>query len=160
MIKNKFLIKESTSNPKLDFLELKEYLSKNTKNPIPFLNDLLIYLKKTNEDDWIVGLCRNNLNQNCLIGHVCNFIQSKFPEESKQDNNYFDYLIFEWFEYNIASPYQYYLVNDGKHQNYPQKTPKQRCCAYILDLINGDELLIKDYMDLFNLQQFNKLGIA
>lgn len=62
-----------------------------------------------------------------------------------------DMEIFETFEDCISSTFAVYAVNDGKNSDYPQETPKERCLAYILNIIHGKELLIHDsFIDCFN----------
>lgn len=99
--------------------------------------ELLEYLKKTDEDDWLVDKCRetslkDNKTRNCLIGHIYNYGCSYDPI----DGGNFACSIFEecW-----ATSFMYYPVNDGKHLKYQQSSPKERCVKYIEDLISGEE---------------------
>jgi hypothetical protein len=56
-----------------------------------------------------------------------------------------------WFENAIATEYMIFPVNDGRHKDYPQVTPKARVLAYLQDVLEGKRKttyeLIDEYME-------------
>jgi hypothetical protein len=91
------------------------------------LGQVLAYLEATNDDQWLMGRCRSaDQKKNCLLGHV--FAMGKDDKEGNEWVNWFDY---------IATEYMYFSINDGENPKYPQATPKQRCIAYLTDIMEG-----------------------
>lgn len=98
------------------------------------LGAFIQYLIDTQESEWQVDAVRNADNtKNCLFGHLVNFVYGKDYEGSI--SNAWDYFEEVW-----STDYFIYRVNDGKHPNYQQSTPKQRCIAYLKDLWLGQEI--------------------
>ncbi len=102
------------------------------------INVILAYLKGTPEESWCTEVVRTKEGQqNCLLGHL--FEMGKDKKESNQ--------IIDYFEAAWANTFMFYPVNDGKHPNYQQETPKQRIIAYIQDLVSGKEKTIMQLWD-------------
>jgi hypothetical protein len=107
-------------------------------NEYPSPEALLVYLENTSEDSWLVNRCRvteAGVTRNCLRGHLLDFGGLGYEDI---------------FHECIATEYMYYAVNDGTDPRYPQTTPKQRCIAYLQDLLSGKEkttaaLMEEDY---------------
>jgi hypothetical protein len=95
------------------------------------LNVIIDYLEKTSEDSWCTDVVKTKDGKNCLFGHLFDLGGSK---------------LMDWFE-NTANTYMVYPVNDGKHPNYQEPTPKQRCLSYIKNLRNGTEKDVYTLMD-------------
>lgn len=94
--------------------------------------NLLEYLKRTEEENWCTDVVKTSTGQSCLIGHV--FDWAGGDSDIKRANQAMDL-----FEIIFATSYMFYPVNDGKDKRYPQPTPKQRCVAYFEDLLSGKE---------------------
>jgi hypothetical protein len=54
---------------------------------------------------------------------------------------------YNWFENSISTEYMIYPVNDGRHKDYPQQTPKARVLAYLADVLTGKQKTIYELMD-------------
>ena len=94
------------------------------------IDSFIAYLEQTKDEDWVCDIVRSkDGNANCLFGHLF-----AFANDDKTAQLYWDH-----FEYWWATTYMIYPVNDGKNPNYRQDTPKQRCLAYLRDLISGKE---------------------
>lgn len=98
---------------------------------VEFLKDFFSYLSKTNEDDWCTDICRieGGKQKNCFIGHFVNFMEISDDEIASD--------AIDLLEGSIITSFIYYQVNDGKHPDYPQSNPKERCLNMVLDLISG-----------------------
>lgn len=97
------------------------------------LKDFIAYLETTTEESWCTDIVRTkNGRGNCLLGHLSNFCRHKDNDDVSGD--------FDWFENLITTTYVVYSVNDGTSDKYHQSTPKQRCIAYMKDLLSGKEL--------------------
>lgn len=105
------------------------------------VNGLLNYLQNTREDEWLLDKVANkDLSKCCFFGHLFKYAAGKEMDEKKA-NNFWNY-----FEEIYATTYMVYPVNDGKNPNYPQETAKQRCIAYLEDLISGKAKKTIDYL--------------
>ena len=91
---------------------------------------IIKFLEKTDENSWCVNVVRKQ-NSNCLFGHIMNFFG--VGDNSSRES--------EWcfFEGAYSTSYVVYLINDGKNQNYQQKSPKLRCIQYLRDILSGKE---------------------
>jgi len=104
------------------------------------LTSLIVYLKNTKPESWCQDVVKTKDGKNCLFGHIfdfgCNGINiDGFKYSGEEGGSFF----FNWFEDNIATTYMVYPVNDGKNANYKQQTPKERCIAYLYNILNGKE---------------------
>ena len=45
--------------------------------------------------------------------------------------------LWDWFENAVASTDRIYPVNDGEDLDYQQATPRERCIAFIQDILTG-----------------------
>ncbi len=95
------------------------------------LEEILYYLENTTEESWCTGVVKTKDGGNCFFGHLFDLGGN---------------LLFNAFE-NIATTYMVYPVNDGENSKYQQPTPKQRCIAYLKDLISGKEKTTYELMD-------------
>jgi len=86
--------------------------------------EIITYLENTTEESWCMDVCRTKDGRNCLLGHLFDL-----------GGNY----LCDLFEECFATTYMFFPVNDGKHPEYQQATPKQRCIAYIKDLASGKQ---------------------
>lgn len=109
------------------------------------IQDLIDYLEKTNEDDWIVDRVRKSAEEKkgCVMSHIFDFGGGDERDESgfTKGGNAWDF-----FEEVFATTYMIYPVNDGENKKYQQKTAKERCIAYIKDLRDGKEKTTQDYL--------------
>lgn len=98
------------------------------------INNFLKYLEKTQDSEWLTEKCADTpeLKKCCVMGHLFKFGGGN--KDKKKGNQ-----IWDDFEYYFATTYMIFPVNDGKHKNYQQATPKQRCIAYLKDLRDGIE---------------------
>lgn len=97
------------------------------------LRDFIPYLEQTAEDNWCVDFVRMKDNEaNCLFGHLSDFCGHGDYDDVMPD--------FDWFESVVSTTFAVYAVNDGRNTRYQQPTPKQRCIAYMRDLLSGDAL--------------------
>jgi hypothetical protein len=95
------------------------------------LDVVIDYLEETDEDSWCTDVVKTKDGKSCLFGHLFDLGGSK---------------LMDWFE-NIANNYMVYPVNDGKHPNYQEPTPKQRCLSYVRNLRDGKEKDVYTLMD-------------
>lgn len=107
------------------------------------LRDFIPYLEKTAEEDWCTDIVRSKDGKNCLFGHLSNFCGHASNQPVSPD--------FDWFEMNISTDFVIYAINDaagkGWTTKYQQPTPKQRCIAYMRDLLSGEELTTMPAME-------------
>lgn len=103
------------------------------------LQKILQYLEGTTEESWCTDVVKTTEGKNCFFGHLFDF---GGPE------------LYSSFE-NIATEYMIYPVNDGKCEMYQQSTPKQRCIAYLKDLISGKQKTTWQLMDE-GMEEINK----
>ena len=96
---------------------------------------IINYLELTTEDSWCLDVVKTTDGKNCLFGHLFDFGGSK---------------LMDWFECICATTYMVYPVNDGTHPNYKQPTAKQRCIAYLQDLMNGKEKTTYQLMEEYD----------
>lgn len=99
------------------------------------LKYILDYLETTTEDNWCLDVVKTTDGKNCLFGHLFDFGGSK---------------LMDWFECMCATTYMVYSVNDGTNENYKQSSPKERCIAYIKDLMNGKEKTTYQIMEEYD----------
>jgi len=118
---------------------------KLTKSFSDNLNQVIKFCDATSEGEWCTDVVRTkDTSKNCLFGHIFNM-----GDDQKESNQWWN-----WFEENVASTYMVYPVNDGTNPKYPQSTPKQRCIAYMRDLLNGKEKTCHQHLeDYFNSSQ-------
>lgn len=121
---------------------------KNSKGEFR-LQELIDYLKKTPEEDWITNVCRRG-NRNCLMGHIFEFGGGETKSEGEQRNN--GSFACDFFEAFYATTYMFYPVNDGLHPRYKQKSAKERCIAYLENMRDGKE---KTSIQLF--EEYDKI---
>lgn len=95
------------------------------------INKLLTYLEATTEESWCTDVVKTKDNKSCLFGHIFDYGGGQAMD------------IFERY----ATTYMVYPVNDGTHHQYQQPTPKQRCIAYVKDLISGKQKTTYQLMD-------------
>lgn len=95
------------------------------------LPELIEYLKNTDKDSWCTDVVRTKDKKNCIMGHVFSFCADEDGEHGGDGWDYFEEV---W-----ATTYMIYPVNDGTHPKYQQKTAKDRCLAYLHDLLTGNE---------------------
>lgn len=112
------------------------------ENKVEFLNGFIQYLNKTDADNWCTDICRDPKGRNCLIGHLVDYME--FPDHGIKMNNLIDV-----FEYEIASTYAVFAVNDKRNDNYQQPTIKERCIAFMENIMNGKEKTTKEWMDSY-----------
>lgn len=87
------------------------------------LEGILAYMEKTKPESWCVDVVKSKDGRNCFYGHIFDMGGS---------------ALFNEFE-NIATTYMIYPVNDGNNPKYQQGTAKERCCAYLKNIIDGKE---------------------
>lgn len=92
-------------------------------NEREFIKNFINYLKKTNDSSWCLDVVKTK-DKNCVMGHLNDFVLNKF---------------WDWFEERISTTYVMYPINDGKSDKYKQTTPKERCVAYLENILTGDE---------------------
>lgn len=116
------------------------------------LRDFIPYLEKTAEEDWCTDIVRSKDGKNCLFGHLSNFCGHTNDQPVSPD--------FDWFEAHISTDYAVYAINDATGQGwtrkYHQPTPKQRCIAYMQDLLSGEELTTMPAMEKAMKEHFAK----
>lgn len=108
------------------------------------IQDLIDYLEKTREEDWIFDRVRDKDGKGCVMSHIFDFGGG---DERGDDGFTLGGMAWDFFEEAWATTYMIYPVNDGENRKYVQKTPKQRCIAYIKDLRDGLE---KNTQQLWN----------
>ena len=92
-------------------------------NEHKFLKEFINYLKRTNDSSWCLDVVKAK-DRNCLMGHLNDYVLNKF---------------WDWFEERVSSTYVIYPINDGESDKYKQSTPKERCIAYLENILTGDE---------------------
>jgi len=99
------------------------------------LKAIIGFLERTDEKDWAVDVCitGNGGHQKCLLGHL--YTYGGGDERTEEANH-----ICDWFFNFWATTYMFFPVNDGKHPKYQQHSAKERCIAYLGDLLSGKEL--------------------
>lgn len=114
------------------------------------LNSLITYLQNTKQESWCQDVIKTKDGKNCLFVHIfdfgCNGINIDGVERSGDEGGNF---FFDWFEHNIATTYMVYPVNDGKNANYKQQTAKERCIAYLYNILNDKEYTTTHIIDDF-----------
>lgn len=93
------------------------------------LSRIIEALETTPEESWATDVVRTSDGRNCLFGHLFDIGGG---ESGRGGSRLIDY-----FESVFASTFMVYPVNDGKHRDYQQPTPKQRCIAYLRDIESG-----------------------
>src|SRR5690242_21599062 len=93
------------------------------------LERIVEYMENTPEDSWCTEVVRTKDGKNCFYGHL--FDMGGGDTEGGGGS------LWDYFEEAYATTFMLYPVNDGRHPDYPQATPKQRCIAYLRDLISG-----------------------
>lgn len=88
------------------------------------IESALKYITRTKEDSWCKDVVKTKDGKSCIIGHVFDMGGNK---------------AMDWFESSVATSYMIYPVNDGTHPDYPQPTPKERCIAYLEDVLSGKQ---------------------
>ena len=106
------------------------------------IQNLINYLEKTKDEDWIIDRVRTNDGRGCIMSHVFDFGGGDERDEKgfTKGGQAWDYFEEVW-----ATTYMIYPVNDKENPKYQQATPKQRCIAYIKDLRDGKEKTTQDY---------------
>lgn len=100
------------------------------------IQDLINYLEKTKEEDWILWRCRTADGKGCVMSHIFDFGGG---DEKDADGYTLGGQSWDFFEECWATTYMIFPVNDGENKKYQQSTPKQRCLAYIKNLRDGIE---------------------
>lgn len=104
------------------------------------LQSFIDYCESTSPDEWYLHKVRNKDNtKNCLYGHLCNWYYGKDWEGSVSP-------IWDAFE-EVGTTFYVYPINDGENPNYPQKTARDRCIAYLKNVQSGKELWTQEAMD-------------
>ena len=101
------------------------------------INEFIKYCESTEENEWCVDVVRTRDGKNCLFGHLFAFA----------GNDYLGCQFWDMFEECWATTYMVYPVNDGENERYQQKTPKQRCVAYLKNLRDGLEKTTHQIME-------------
>lgn len=96
-----------------------------------FLNEFILYLEKTDPSSWCTDVVKTEDGKNCLFGHLVDYFECE-PDDRVSN-------IIDIFENLYASTYMIYPVNDGKNLNYKQDNPKDRCIAYLKNIMCGKE---------------------
>lgn len=98
--------------------------------------ELVDYLKSTREDEWCTGVTKNDKGQLCVINHI---VMSDL------------FFSLKWhLSFTGLCEKFLFEINDGKHPEYQQETPRQRCIAFYEDLVSKhDQTLEKawDYIE-------------
>lgn len=111
------------------------------------LQMVINHCKATPDDSWCEDVVRTKDGKNCLMGHV--FAMGR---NDKEGNDWWN-----WFENAVATTFMVYPVNDGTNPKYPQKSAKERCIAYMEDLLAGREKTTADYFRELDARQ---LGVG
>lgn len=98
------------------------------ESPEAFLVEFIPYLEATREEDWVQDVVRRG-GQNCLMGHFINFCEHDLDDNVAPS--------WDWFEQMVATPYMVYPVNDGTDPDYPQGSARERCIAFMKDILSG-----------------------
>jgi len=101
------------------------------------LGEIINHIKYTNVSDWCKDVVRTKDGlKNCLFGHVFNM-----GKDNKEANQWWDFMEM------VATTYMVYPVNDGSHPKYKQNNPRDRCVAYLEDILSGEEKTTVQLMD-------------
>lgn len=104
------------------------------------LGSFIKYCEATKPSDWYLQKVRNKGNtKNCLYGHLVNWYYGKDYQGDVSP-------IWDAFE-EVGSSYYIFPINDGTNPRYPQKTARERCIAYLNNVVSGDELWTAAAMD-------------
>jgi hypothetical protein len=107
------------------------------------LLNLKKYLENTKNDDWCTQVVRTKENKNCIFGHIFNWGAEYFGNGDVGGNKGWG-----WFEEHVGTTFYVYPINDGEDKDYPQETSKERCLAYIKDVLDGSRLTTYEQMDI------------
>lgn len=99
------------------------------------IQKLIDYLETTKEENWIIDRVRTKDGKGCVMSHIFDF-----GGGDNGGSNAWDFFEEVW-----ATTYMIYPVNDGQNPKYQQKTPKERCIAYIKELRDGKEKTTQDH---------------
>ncbi|MFI2837586.1 hypothetical protein [Mycolicibacterium sp. PDY-3] len=97
------------------------------------LQPFIQYLIDTADDEWAVDVVRTEDGRNCMFGHLVDWCYGK--GYTGNVNTAWDYFEARWM-----TTYVIYDVNDGKHPDYQQPSPKRRVVAYLTNLWLGQEV--------------------
>jgi hypothetical protein len=104
------------------------------------INNIISYLQNTKVEDWCTDVVRKG-NKNCFFGHIFEYGKNgiQIPEWGNYSGDKGGDALWGWFENNVSTTDTIYPVNDGENPKYQQPNPKERCIAFILDIVNGKE---------------------
>lgn len=108
-------------------------------NKETFLKSFIEYLEATDPDSWCTNVIRTKNGKNCLYGHLVAFIGDEHCSDA-----------FDLFESLYATTYMIYPVNDGTSSEYIQLTPKDRCIAYLNDMLIGKQLTTHEMFEEYD----------
>lgn len=127
------------------------FLSENEMITIEFMYDknafltaFINYLKNTTIDSWCTDVYRTKDNKNCLFGHLVAFVG---------DDNC--NAAIDIFENLYATTYMVFPVNDGTSETYTQDNPRDRCIAYLQNMLEGKEHTTVELFDIC-FEEWNK----
>ena len=105
---------------------------------LTLINNIIQYLQDTKEEDWCIDVVRKD-NKNCFFGHIFNYGLNgiDIPNYGSFDGEKGANALWDWFENAVASTDRIYPVNDGEDLDYQQATPRERCIAFIQDILTG-----------------------
>jgi len=102
---------------KYNTVSWRKWINMNNKYTVNY------FIEKFNqipEEEWCVGTITNYQNQKCAVGHCDSYTKAcQLTKLFLQELN--------------TKPT---IVNDGRHNTYTQKTPKQRILAALIDIKN------------------------
>lgn len=110
-----------------------------------FLPTFINYLKNTSIDSWCTNVYRTSDGKNCLYGHLVEFVGNDHCNDA-----------IDIFENLYATTYMVFPVNDGRSEIYKQNNPRDRCIAYLQNMVNGIEKTTVDLFDEYSNQQYKK----
>lgn len=102
-----------------------------------FLNNFVIYLKGTTIESWCTKVYRTAEGRNCLYGHLADFVGNEYCSDA-----------IDIFENLYATTYMIFPVNDGTSDIYKQDNPRDRCIAYLENMIIGKEHTTIELFDI------------
>ena len=106
-----------------------------------FLTTFINYLKNTSIDSWCINVYRTSDGKNCLYGHLVEFVGNDHCNDA-----------IDIFENLYATTYMVFPVNDGTSNIYKQNNPRDRCIAYLQNMVNGIEKTTVDLFDEYSSQ--------
>lgn len=106
-----------------------------------FLTTFINYLKNTSIDSWCINVYRTSDGKNCLYGHLVEFVGNDHCNDA-----------IDIFENLYATTYMVFPVNDGRSEIYKQNNPRDRCIAYLQNMVNGIEKTTVDLFDEYSSQ--------